>query len=82
MRIKEVTANMPDTSDRHSAQYKERQKLYTDKQTLLRLARELYKEKWFSIVSLFVRLDTQYVHSNATIHANLYGFLQSFRCYH
>ncbi|KFZ24143.1 hypothetical protein V502_01378 [Pseudogymnoascus sp. VKM F-4520 (FW-2644)] len=48
VRIKEATAKMPPNPDKGSAQLKERQQLYTEKHTLLRLARESYREKWFS----------------------------------
>ncbi|KFZ01777.1 hypothetical protein V500_00623 [Pseudogymnoascus sp. VKM F-4518 (FW-2643)] len=48
MRIEEATAKMPPNPDKGSAQFKERQKLYTEKSTLLRSARASHREKWFS----------------------------------
>ncbi len=46
--IAEATFKMGDKPDKNSAQFKERQKLYTKKGTLLRSARESFREKWFS----------------------------------
>ena len=48
MRIKEATAKMPPNPDKGSAQFKERQKLYTEKSMLYRSARASRREKWFS----------------------------------
>lgn len=47
-RIKEATAKIPPNPDKGSAQFKERQKLYTEKSNLLRSARASHREKWFS----------------------------------
>ena len=46
--ITEATAKLGDKPDKNSAQFKERQKLYTKKSTLLRSARESFREEWFS----------------------------------
>lgn len=48
MRINEAKAKMPPNPDKGSAQFKERQKLYTEKSNLLRSARASHREKWFS----------------------------------
>ncbi|KFY34968.1 hypothetical protein V495_08081, partial [Pseudogymnoascus sp. VKM F-4514 (FW-929)] len=46
--ITEATAKLGDKPDKNSAQFKERQKLYAKKGTLLRSARESFREEWFS----------------------------------
>lgn len=46
--IAEASAKMGNKPDKNSAQFKERQKLYTKKGTLLRSARESFREEWFS----------------------------------
>lgn len=46
--IAEAIAKIGNKPDKNSTQFKERQKLYTKKGTLLRSAWESYREKWFS----------------------------------
>ena len=46
--IAEATAKIGDKPDKNSAQFKERQKLYTKKGMLLRSAKESFREEWFS----------------------------------
>jgi hypothetical protein len=48
MLIAQATRDIDDKPTKHLARFKEQQKLYTKKGNLLKLAKKLFRENWFS----------------------------------